>query len=133
MDSDEILLATAASTIPCILFDHAVHAVQEWQRSRAGVISPGGFGLVGRTLISLLLNLMTAALIASSYRIIGHTVQDAYMIGACLWLMITVPILFTSRWMDDSQKRILATRILGWLVKTAAASASAAYFVTLGT
>jgi len=132
VDSDDILLAIGVSTLPCMVFDQAVYALQEWQRTRAGVISEGGFGLLGRTLISLLLNLLTSALIASTYRAVGHTPQDAFLVGACFWLVVTVPILFTSRWMDDAQKRILATRVLGWLIKTAAASASAAYFVIMG-
>ena len=131
MDTDELLIAMAVATIPCILFDHGVHAIQDWQRSRAGIVDPSGFGAFGRTLVSLVVNSLTSALVAYVYRIIGHAPQDAFLIGASMWLMVTVPVLFTSRYIDESQQRLLATRILGWLVKTAIAAGSAAVFVTM--
>lgn len=132
MDSDELLIAISAATFPCILFDHGVHAIQDWQRRRAGIVEPSGFGPVGRTMVSLIINTVTSALIAYVYRIIGREPQDAFLIGASIWLMVTVPVLFTSRYIDESQQRLLATRVLGWLFKTAVAAGSAALFITFG-
>ena len=132
MDTEELLTVMAATTFPCILFDHGVHAIQEWQRKRAGIIETSGFGPWGRTVISLMINALTSAFIAYVYRIIGREPQDAFLIGACIWLMVTVPVLFTSRYVDVSQQKLLATRILGWLFKTAIAAGCAAVFITLG-
>jgi hypothetical protein len=47
-----------------------------------------------------------------------------------MWLMVSVPALFTSRYVDESQRQFLAGRILGWLAKTAMAATAAAYFIT---
>ena len=132
MDPEEILTAAGVATVFCILFDHGMHALQEWQRARAGVINVSGFGPFGRTVISLGMSSVTCVLIAYIYRIVGHQEEDAFLIGASIWLMVSVPVLFTSRFVDDIQKRLLATRILGWLFKAAIAAASAAYFVTIG-
>ena len=89
-----------------------------------------GFGPFGRTVISLLLNYAICGLITYIYRTVGHQPQDAFLVGASMWLMVSVPVLFTSRYVDESQKQFLAARILGWLAKTAIAAAAAAYFVT---
>ena len=130
VDSDEILLAAAAATVPCVLFDQLLSSIQNWQRKRAGVIIAPGFGLFGRTFLSVVFNYAVSGLIAYVYRIVGHDPQDAFLVGASMWLIVSVPVLFTSRYIDESQKQFLASRILGWLAKTAIASASAAYFVT---
>lgn len=132
VDTDELLIAMVATTFPCILFDHGMHAIQDWQRKRAGIVDPSGFGMWGRTLVSLIVNAMTSAFIAYVYRIIGRGPQDAFLIGATIWLMVSVPVLFTSRYVDTSQQKLLATRILGWLFKTAVAAGCAAVFITVG-
>jgi hypothetical protein len=44
--------------------------------------------------------------------------------------MVTVPVLVTSRFIDDQQKRLLSVRILGWLVKTSVSSVAAALFIS---
>jgi hypothetical protein len=130
VDSDEILLSAAAAAIPCVLFDHLLFAIQNWQRKRSGTADSGGLGPFGRTVVSLLVNFALSGLIAYVYRTVGHDPQDAFLVGALIWLMVSVPALFTSRYVDDSQKQFLAVRILGWLAKTAIASAAAAYFIT---
>ncbi len=130
VDTDEILLSVAAATIPCVLFDHLLYAIQNWQRKRAGVTESGGLGPLGRTVISLLINSAICGLITYVYATVGHEPQDAYLVGALMWLMVSIPALFTSRYVDDSQKQLLAGRILGWLAKAAIAAAAAAYFVT---
>ena len=130
MDTDDILLSAAVATIPCVIFDHLLYAILNWQRKRSGVTAASGFGPFGRTVISLLVNFAICGIITYVYRTIGHDPQDAFLVGACMWLMVSVPVLFTSRFVDDSQKQMLAGRVLGLLAKSAIAAASAAYFVT---
>jgi len=132
LDPDEILIAAAVATLPCVLFDHLLYAIQNWQRKRSGVIQTGAFGPFGRTVISIFLNYAICGLVAYVYRIVGHEPQDAFLVGASMWLMVSVPVLFTSRYVDETQRQYFAGRILGWLAKTAIASASAAYFITFG-
>lgn len=132
MDTDEILLSAAAATLPCLLFDQMLYAIQKWQRKRAGVVGEPGFGPIGRSVISLAVNFALSGVIAYLYRSVGHQAQDAFLIGATMWLIVAVPVLFTSRYVDDTQKPVLASRILGWLVKTLFASASASIFITFG-
>jgi hypothetical protein len=130
VDSDEILLSAAAATIPCVLFDHLLYAIQNWQRKRSGAVDTGGLGPFGRTVVSLFVNFGICTLIGYVYRTVGHDPQDAYLVGALMWLMVSVPTLVMSRYVDESQRQFLAARILGWLAKTALAAAAAAYFIT---
>jgi hypothetical protein len=130
VDPDQILLSAAVAMMPCVLFDHFLNAIQNWQRKRSGIIQTGGFGWFGRTVLSMILNFAVCAFMSYVYRIVGHSPQDAFLVAACMWLMVSVPVLFTSRYVDESQKQFLAGRILGWLAKTAMAAAAAAYFVT---
>ena len=130
VDSDDILLSAAVATIPCVLFDHLLFAIQNWQRKRSGAAISSGFGPFGRTVISLLLNFAVCGAITYVYSTVGHDPQDAFLVGACMWLMVSVPVLFTSRFVDETQKQVLAGRILGWLAKSAIAATAAAYFVT---
>jgi len=129
---EEILLSASCAAIPCVLFDHLLFALQKWQRARMGVYSPEGFGAFGRTMMSLVLDLFACAVVAFIYPVVGHRETDAYLVGACLWLTVTIPVLFTSRYVEESQKQFLAGRILGWLVKTIIASTSAAILITIG-
>jgi hypothetical protein len=71
-------------------------------------------------------------MVASMYRLVGTAEQDAFLIGAVLWLMVAFPALLTSRFIDETQKRLLATRILGWLFKTAIAATCAALIMDIG-
>jgi len=130
VDSDDILLSAAVATVPCVLFDHLLYAILNWQRKRSGVTISSGFGFFGRTVISVLLNFAICGIITYVYRSIGHDPQDAFLVGACMWLMVSVPVLFTSRFVDESQRQMLAGRVLGLLAKSAIAAAAAAYFVT---
>jgi len=130
VDSDEILLSAAAATIPCMLFDYLLNAIQKWQQKRSGTVISSGFGAFGRTVISLFLNFALCALLTYIYRTVGHAPQDAFLVGACMWLIVAIPVLFTSRYIDDTQRQLLAGRVLVWLAKTAIAASVAAYFVT---
>jgi hypothetical protein len=130
VDPDEILLSAAAATIPCVLFDYLLVSLQNWQRERSGTATSVGLGLLGRTLVSILVNFGMCLLITYVYTTVGHDPQDAFLVGALMWLMVSVPVLFTSRYVDESQRQFLAGRILGWLAKTAIAAAAAAYFIT---
>lgn len=130
VDPDEILLSAAAATIPCVLFDYLLVSLQNWQRERSGTATSVGLGPLGRTLVSILVNFAMCLLITYVYTTVGHDPQDAFLVGALMWLMVSVPALFTSRYVDESQRQFLAGRILGWLAKTAIAAAAAAYFIT---
>lgn len=130
VDPDEILLSAAAATIPCVLFDHLLSAIQNWQRKRSGTVDSGGLGPLGRTVVSILINFAICGLLTYVYTTVGHEPQDAFLVGALMWLMVSVPALFTSRYVDESQRQFLAGRILGWLAKTAIAATAAAYFIT---
>jgi TRAP-type C4-dicarboxylate transport system permease large subunit len=130
VDPDEILLSAAAATIPCVLFDYLLVSLQNWQRERSGTATSVGLGTLGRTLVSILVNFAMCLLITYVYTTVGHDPQDAFLVGALMWLMVSVPALFTSRYVDESQRQFLAGRILGWLAKTAIAAAAAAYFIT---
>ena len=130
VDSDEIVLSAAVATIPCVLFDHLLHAIQNWQRKRSGAVDSGGLGPFGRTVVSILLNFAISGLVTYVYTTVGHEPQDAFLVGALMWLMVSVPALFTSRYVEETQRQFLAGRILGWLAKTAIAAAAAAYFIT---
>lgn len=130
VDSDGILLSAASATIPCILFDHLLFAIQNWQRKRSGAVDSSGLGPFGRTVASLLVNFVLCGFLAFVYYTVGHEPKDAYLVGALMWLMVSVPALFMSRYVDESQKQFLAGRILGWLAKTAIAAAAAGYFIT---
>jgi hypothetical protein len=128
----ELLLAIAATTFPCLLFDYLLQAIHEWQRNRAGVVDTSGFGVVTRTIISIVLNGILGALVAFLYRLLGTEQQDAFVIGALLWLLVSIPVMLTSKFVDDAQKQVLAARILGWLLKVAFAATAAALIVTKG-
>lgn len=132
IDPEEIILVAGVSTLTCILVDHVIHAITTWQRKRAESVDTGGFGPLGRTILSFILNGLTAALIASLYRLVGKGQEDAFLVGAVLWLTVAFPALLMSRFVDETQKRLLATRILGWLVKTAIASTYAALIMERG-
>ncbi|HEX7573842.1 MAG TPA: hypothetical protein VF514_12160, partial [Bacteroidota bacterium] len=71
MDPDEILLSAAVATIPCVLFDHLLFAIQNWQRKRSGGVDTGGFGPFGRTVVSLFVNFGICTLIGYVYRTVG--------------------------------------------------------------
>jgi len=129
---EEILVSASCATIPCVLFDHLLYALQKWQRTRMGVYSPEGFGPIGRTMMSLVFDFFACVVVAYIYPVVGHHETDAFLVGACLWLTVTIPVLFTSRYVEESQKQFLAGRILGWLVKTIIASTSAALLITIG-
>lgn len=130
VNPDEILLSAAAATIPCVLFDHLLFAIQNWQRKRSGAADSTGLGPFGRTVVSIFLNFAICALITYAYTSVGHEPQDAFLVGALMWLMVSVPALFMSRYIEESQRQFLAGRILGWLAKTAIAATAAAYFIT---
>lgn len=129
MDTQSILYSGAAATIPCVIFDLIIDAIQSWQRKRAGVTDVATFGWFGRTVISLIINAMLCTGFATLYSLIAAGSGNSFLVGGFLWLMVAVPLIATSRYQDDIQKRVLATRILGWLFKTGAASASTAIFI----
>jgi len=128
-ETEAILYSGAAATLPCVVFDLVIDAIQSWQRKRAGVTDIKTFGWFVRLLLSVIVNVILGTGFAYLYYLIGAGTGNAYLVGAVLWLTIAIPLLATSRYQDDVQKKILATRILGWLFKTAAAAVSASYFL----
>jgi uncharacterized protein with PQ loop repeat len=129
---EELLLAVLATALPCLLFDFLLQAIHNWQRKRAGIVDASDIGMAARAIISLIMNGILGALIAYLYRLIGTEQQDAFVIGAILWLFVSIPIMLTSKFVDDAQKQVLATRILGWLVKVLIAATASAVIVTKG-
>jgi hypothetical protein len=128
---EEIVLASSVATAACIVLDFTFIALKRWQRKREGLSDDDSLGHVARFFVAIVVNLPICAGIAHLYRIMGNNVQDAYLIGAVLWLFVAIPLLMTSRYMEDEHKKFLSIRILGWLLKTAAAATAAAYFITL--
>jgi len=129
MDTQSILYCAAAATIPCVIFDLIIDAIQSWQRKRAGVTDVATFGWFGRTMISLVINALLCTGFGYLYSVIGAGSGNSFLVGGFLWLMVAVPLLATRKYQDDTQKRVLTTRIFGWLFKTVAASTSAAIFI----
>jgi hypothetical protein len=132
VNAGELLLAVLATTFPCLIFDYLVQALQEWQRRRAGIVDSTGFGPIARAIISIVLNGITGALVAYFYRLVGEEVQDAFVIGAMLWLFVSIPVLLTYRFMEERQRQMLAVHILGWLLKVSIAAGAAALIVSKG-
>jgi hypothetical protein len=128
MIADPIWYASAAATGAGLFSDLTVHGIQQWQRRRAG-IPEETLGVLGRIPLSLVLNFVIAFLFAYVYSAVGAGSGRAYLAGAVVWLIIVIPVLASSRYMDDNMKRILTTRIFGWLFKVAAASAVIDHFI----
>jgi hypothetical protein len=128
-DTQTVLYAAAAATLLCVVVDIVVHAIHHWQRSRAGYKATVPFGWFIRSLLILVINALLCTGFAYLYDRIWAGSGNAFLVGGFLWLMISVPLLAIGRYQDDLQRGILAVRILGWLFKTGAASASAAYFL----
>jgi hypothetical protein len=53
----------------------------------------------------------------------------AFVYGGTLWLFVAIPLLLMSKYMDEIQRKVIATRILGWLFKLGVASTAVAYFI----
>jgi len=129
MDTQSILICSAATTVPCVIFDLIIDAIQSWQRKHAGVTDVATFGWFGRTMISLIINAVLATGFSYLYYITAAGSGNSFLVGGILWLMVSIPLLATSRYQDDAQKRVLGWKILGWLFKIAAASTMAAVFI----
>ena len=125
MNSELILQAGGAATAACVIFDLIIDAIQSWQRKRAGVVDIRTFGIFGRLLISLVINFILCTGFTYGYALTGAGSGNAYLYGAVIWLIVAIPMLATSKYQDDIQRMVLGTRILGWLFKIGAASASA--------
>jgi hypothetical protein len=128
---EEIVVASSVATATCIVLDFIFLAVKRWQQAREGLSDDSSLGHVARFFLGIVVNLPICAGIAHLYRVMGNDIQDAFLIGAVLWLFVAIPLLMTSRYMEDEQKKFLSIRILGWLLKTSAAATSASYFITL--
>ena len=127
----EILWITAAAaTIPCVMLDVGVRAIQQLQRRSAGVASDPSLGPVGRFLLSLVVNFLLCLGLAWLYHTLWAGSGRAFLYGGVLWLFLALPVLIMLNHTDDVQKRTLITWLLGWLFKLGATSAALAYFIT---
>ena len=126
----EILWITAAAaTIPGVMLDVGVRAIQQFQRRSAGVVSDPSIGPVARFLLSLILNFAVCLALAWLYQTLWAGSGRALVYGGVLWLLLAIPVLFMVNYVDDVQKKTLITWLLGWLFKVGATSASLAYFI----
>ena len=129
MNTDLILQSSAAGTVACIVFDLIIDAIQRWQRTRAGVVDVRTFGILGRLLISLVVNSILCTGFTYVYAVTGAGTGNAFLYGGVVWLIVAIPLLATGKYQDDIQRKVLSTRILGWLFKIGAASAAAYYLI----
>lgn len=129
VDIEANLIAAGVGTIPCVIFDLVIQAVQRWQRDRLGITEASTLGPFGKVMVSLLFNFLFCAAFMFAYSVIAAGSGNAFLVGGIIWLMIAIPLLLTSKYLDDLQKQMFATRILGWLFKTGSAAASASYFI----
>jgi hypothetical protein len=128
MIPDPVWYATGSATVVCLLSDLVVYAVQQHQRERLGLIVET-FGLAWRILLSILFNAVASFLFAYIYHAVALGSGRAYFAGALLWLGVVIPTLMTSRHMDEGQRAVLTPRMLGWFVKSAAASFAIDLFI----
>jgi hypothetical protein len=128
MIPNDIWLAIGVAVIPCVILDVAINAIQQWQRQTAGV-SVGGPGPVGAFLWSIFLNFVLASGFCFLYAALWPGSGRSYIYGAIVWLLLAIPFVVMANRMDDLQKKILTIRILGWLFKIGAATASLAFYI----
>jgi len=121
--------AAAAATIPSVMLDVGVRAIQQLQRRSAGVPREPSIGPVARFLLSLVLNFAACMALAWLYHSLWPGSGRAFLYGGVLWLLLALPVLFLLNYMDDIQKKTLITWLLGWLFKVGATSAALAYFI----
>ena len=126
----EILWITAAAaTIPAVMLDVGVRAIQQLQRRSAGVADDPSIGPVARFLLSLILNFAVCFGVAWLYQTLWPGSGRALVYGGVLWLLLAIPVLFMVNYVDEVQKKTLITWLLGWLFKVGATAASLAYFI----
>ena len=126
----EVLWVTAAAaTIPSVMLDLGVRAVQQFQRRSAGIPSEPSLGPVTRFLLSLALNFVVCFGLGWLYQSLWAGSGRAFLYGGVLWLFLGLPVLFLLNYMDDIQKKTLITWLLGWLFKLGATSGAIAYFI----
>ncbi len=129
VDKETILMTGAAGAVPGVVFDFISYGIQQWQRRRAGAPNVPAFGPFIRFILSFIVNFIACGGFAYVYYVIWKGQGDAYLFGGVVWLIVAIPILISSKYFDDIQKKVVATRVLGWLFKMAAAAASASYFI----
>ena len=128
-ETQSVLNAISAATLPCIIFDLIVQAIHRWQRRRGGIVEGPTFGWPTRFFLSFFINASICAGFIYMYDLLWAGTGRAFLVGGFLWLMVSIPLLAMGRYQTDVQRGILAIRILGWLFKTGTAAASATYFL----
>jgi hypothetical protein len=128
MIPDAIWHATAASTVVCLISDLVVFGIQQRQRERLGVMVEN-LGLVWRILLSILFNAVFTFLFAYVYHAVALGSGRAYFVGGLVWLSVVIPTLMTSRHLNENQRSVLTTRMLGWFIKSVIASVAVDTFI----
>ena len=128
MDTESALLASAAATVPCLMLDLAASAIQRHQRRLAGV-QVESMNPFGQLLLSLLKNAAGCGVFCFFYAYMWAGSGRWFVYGGIAWLFVAIPMLLLTNYMDEVQVKTLSTRILAWLFKAAASSASLAYFI----
>jgi hypothetical protein len=129
MIPDSIWYAAGASTAIGLLSDLTVHGIQQWQRRKAG-LPRESLGPLGQISLSFLMNATFSFLFTYVYHAVAAGSGRAYLAGAVVWLIVVIPILASSRFMEDRMRGLLTTRIFGWLFKVAAAATAVNHFIT---
>lgn len=129
MHTDLVWLAVSAATIPCVILDLGVRAVQARQRRQAGIPAEAVQGTFVGFLVVLVWNAALVTGFVFLYATLWAGSGRAFVYGGTLWLFVAIPLVLMSKYMDEIQKKVIATRILGWLFKLGAASTAVAYFI----
>lgn len=128
MDTEAVWLASAGAAVPCVMLDLAAGAIQRHQRRLAGA-AVEAMNPFGQLLLSVLKNALGCGTFCFFYAFLWPGSGRAFVYGGVIWLFVAIPILLMTNYMDEVQVKTLSTRILAWLFKAAAASASLAYFI----
>jgi hypothetical protein len=126
---EKVWLATAVATVPAVLLDVASGMIQRRQVRLSGAEPGDGMGVFWRFLASIVLNFFVLAGLSFLYSYLWAGSGRAFLYGAVIWLLVSIPALLLSRTMDDSQQRIMVVRVLSLLFKAAALSISLSYFI----
>ncbi len=129
MIPESVWYACGSATVVCLFSDLVVYAVQQAQREKFGILVES-LGVVWRFLLSLIFNFVATFLFAYVYHAVALGSGRAYYAGGIIWLSFVIPTLMTAHHMDDRQRAVLITRMLGWLFKTAVTSVAIDYFLS---
>jgi len=126
---DSVLLATAVATVPAVLLDMVSGMIQRRHTRLGGGEPEEHIGPFGRFALSLVLNVVVLGGLSFLYYRLWAGSGRAFLFGAVVWLLVSIPALLLSRAMDESQQKAYAIRALSQLFKAAAVAIALAYFI----